>query len=835
MLTISRIEVNHSRERCTTDTPPVFSFVLESDLPGEALKEAVVTCGNWRMKTMEQTGICYTGELTPFTPYVVTVEAMGVSGERMSAQTTFMTGRLDTPWQGKWISDRHYKWPKKTSPVPMVFRKTFVLQDHVQRAWINASALGIYDDLCLNGQRVSEDYFAPGFTSYQHQIQYQTYEVTDLLRHHNTIEVTVAGGWAAGSFHYNRKSHISTKHPALLLELWVDYADGRRIVIPSDESWEVTQDGPVRMADWYDGETYDATIQPAGWKKADIVQPRGKPKLLAQYGPPVRAVRIMQPVSCTKMAEDRAIYDFGQNFAGVIQADITASHGQAVAFRHAEALVNGELYVQNLRSAKAALCYTCREGEQHYSPRYTFMGFRYVEVSGIRPEQIKLSARVLCSDLPHTGSFECSNPLVQRLYENCWWSAVSNFVDIPTDCPQRDERLGWTGDISIFASTATRMFDMSRFFDKWLMDLRAEQSRSGGLPAVIPQHGDLVPRVPTACWGDCCILVPWAEYMARGDQSLLERQYPAIRKYLRAVQRWAALGSKGNKRYIWEKPFSYGDWCAPYGKIQDWMKKGPCLATPYYANDCLLAAQIAEILGFEKDARQWRELREKIIVAFFEEFTDGNGKFHDEYQSAYVLPLAFHMADGELAKKLAANLTELIKRDGNTLTTGFPATPYLLFALSDHGHTAAAYDLLLQEKAPSWLYAVKAGGTTIWEQWAPVLPDGSIDLNNESSLNHYAYGAVADWLYRRMLGIEPLVAGYRDFRVAPIVGGGINWAKGQLETPFGRIAVQWRVVEDRFHLCVQVPVSARCQVLLPDGQKHILQSGSHELWCEMRG
>lgn len=831
MLTIKRIEVNHTSDLCITDTPPVFSFVLESSRQGETLKEAVLSCGAWRTVTSNQTGILYTGEMLPYTAYTLTIEVTGTSGETATAQTIFMTGRLDTPWQGKWITDKHYKWPQKTSPVPMVFRHSFALREKIHRAWINASALGIYDDLLVNNHRVSDVYFAPGFTSYKHQIQYQTYDVTSLLSLNNQIMVTVAGGWAAGSFHYNRKSHIITKHPALLLELWVEYADGQREVIGSDEHWEVAQDGPVRMADWYDGEIYDATLEPRHWKPVEVSAPPGQPKLLAQYGETVRVIRTLNPISCKVMPDGRAIYDFGQNFAGVICADLTAEKGQIVTFRHAEAMDKGELYVKNLRTAKATLIYTCREGQQTYSPRYTYMGFRYVEVSGISTEKIRLASKVLCSGMRQIGDFSCSNPLVTRLYENCWWSAVSNFVDIPTDCPQRDERLGWTGDISIFSSTATKMFDLGRFFNKWLLDLNSEQSPFGGLPAIIPQNGDSVPKLPTACWGDCCIMVPWAEYMARGDEALLRRQYPIMKKYLRSVQFWAALGSTGPKKYIWEKPFQYGDWCAPYGYTQDWMSKGACLATAYYANDCLLAAKIAEILGAPDEAQAWMKLRQKVIDAFFAEFTDGNGRMKDEYQSAYVLPLAFNMADEKLAAQLVQNLIALIQQDGGTLNTGFPATPYLLFALSDHGHAEDAYALLLQEKAPGWLYAVKAGGTTIWEQWAPVLPDGSINSEKEASLNHYAYGAVADWMYRRILGIEAEEGGYRSFRVAPVVGGDFTWAKGYIDTPYGRIVTEWMVENHTFSIQIQVPVSTVCHVLLPDKQKQTLGSGCFNLRC----
>ncbi len=833
MLSIKRIEVNHTSAPCITDTPPVFGFALESDQQGEALQEAVLTCGSWQAVTTEQNGILYTGEMLPFTSYTLTVKATGTSGETAMGQTTFMTGRLDTPWQGQWITDKHYQWPKKTSPVPMVFQHHFSLHGEIRRAWIHASALGIYDDLLVNHHRVSDAYFAPGFTSYTHQIQYQTYDVTALLQQENHLTATVAGGWAAGSFHYNRMSHIMTRHPALLLELWLEYADGHREVIGSDEKWEVAQDGPVRMADWYDGETYDATLSPSHWKRADVITAPGHPKLLAQYGEAVCAQRTMTPASCTVLPDGRIIYDFGQNFAGVISADLTAERGQVVTFRHAEALDKGELYVKNLRTAKATLTYTCREGQQTYSPRYTYMGFRYVEVAGISAEKIRLTAKVLCSDMRQIGSFSCSNPLVTRLYENCWWSAVSNFVDIPTDCPQRDERLGWTGDISIFSSTATKMFDLSRFFDKWLRDLNSEQSRSGGLPSVIPQNGDPVPKLPTACWGDCCIMVPWAAYMAYGDKNLLERQYPIIKKYLRSVRRWAALGSCGQQKYIWDKPFQYGDWCAPYGFTKDWMSKGACLATPYYANDCLLAAKIAEVLGHSEDAKEWRKLRQKVVDAFFSQFTDGNGKMKDEYQSAYVLPLAFDMADSSVSAQLAQNLSALIQRDGGTLNTGFPATPYLLFALSDHGHLEDAYALLMQEKAPGWLYNVKTGGTTIWEQWAPLLPDGTIDPQKEASLNHYAYGAVADWMVRRILGIEAEEGGYRSFRVAPMIGGAITWAKGHLDTPYGQILTEWSIDGDAFSVQIRVPVSTVCHVRLPDGREHTLGSGCFTLQCEI--
>lgn len=362
--------------------------------------------------------------------------------------------------------------------------------------------------------------------------------------------------------------------------------------------------------------------------------------------------------------------------------------------------------------------------------------------------------------------------------------------------------------------------------EKWLLDMRSEQSRGGGIPTVVPLHGCSTPVVATACWGDSCILVPWAEYLARGSTTLLRQQYPCMKRFLKAVKFWASLSGFGDRRYIWKWLFQFGDWCAPEGYIRDWMAKGKWIATAYYANSCAIMAQIAGILGEKEDAAYYSQLREKICTAFRNILTDGKGNLHEHFQTGYVLPLYFGMEQGENRKAMAANLNRLVAEKDYHLNTGFTGTPYLLFALADNGHVDTAYRVLLQNTCPSWLYCVKMGATTFWEQWNAITPDGKV---RDPSMNHYAYGAVGDFLYRRVLGLEPTEGGYRHFRVKPVPGGGLRWAEGFTGTPYGKIQMRWEIQDGVFSVTVNVPVSATCQLVLPSGKEFELRSGVHHI------
>ena len=844
---ISSLTLDGVERGLVTDSAPRVAFALSSEKPGEELDSACISIGDWSTDTADQIGTVYGGRLDPWTDYPVTVTARGTSGDIAAAETRFRTGRLGTEWIAKWITDSGYRFPAKASPVPMVFRHAFTARGPIARAWIEASALGIYE-LTLNGSKVGDQYFAPGLTSYAHQIQYQSYDVTDMLAASNLLSAVVGGGWAVGSFNYRRTSRISADRQAFLCELHIDYQDGSHEIVGSGTDWSVATGGRYQMAEWYDGESYDATVDEDAldWKAASVTRPREHPVLVAQYGPSVRAQRVMRPLRRVTAPSGETIYDFGQNFAGVIRARITARHGDALVFRHAEVLVDGELFVRSLRTAKATASYVCREGEQEYSPRLTSMGFRYVGVTGIDPGDLELEALVLHSDLPETGEFSSSEPLLNRLNEAIRWGARSNFVDIPTDCPQRDERQGWTGDLAVFASTASYNFDTSRFYGKWLRDMSSEQGRGGGIPMVVPRAGDRWPVLATACWGDSAVLVPWAEYLARGDLHLLRRQYATMTRFLKAAKWWAGLFSvRPSRRLIWRFPFQFGDWTAPGLSVRQWMSRGKWIATAYFANSCGIVARVAELLGETEDAHRYRLLQQRITAAYRQVLTDGAGTLATEFQTAYVLPLHFGMTEGAETQTMSANLRRLIAEAGGHLATGFPGTPYILFALSDSGHAPDAYELLMKTDSPSWLYMIVAGGTTIWERWDALRPDGTVNTdeltgkeNAESgggmvSFNHYAAGAVGDWLYRRVAGIEPIEGGYRSFRVAPIPGGGLTSARGAVLTPYGRASSSWTLDGERFHLRVEVPVSTRCEVRLPDGTTTVRTSGIHDFTVTM--
>ena len=829
MFAVDEIKTENKCSGCVTDSDaPCVAFSLKSDKKGTNLANAVVRIGNKEFVTKEQCGVVLNGlELHPFTRYEVSVVATDNFGNRTEGKTYFCTGRREMPWTAKWITNAAYIFPKKISPAPFTFRKVFAAKK-VKRAFITATALGIYE-LQLNGKKVGEQYFAPGFTSYKHILQYDFYDVTALLKEQNELVAVVGGGWAVGRFTYSSKSRITCDRQAFLCELFLEYEDGSHEKIITDESWQQTMDGNYRFADFYDGEVYDATVNlnKVKWRAADVCKPKIKPLITARYGCPVTAHERLTPIAHFPAKNGKEeIYDFGQNFAGVVSLRIKGRKGQKITVRHAEIITDGDLNVKSLRTAKATLVYTCKDGEQEYSPRLTYMGFRYIGISGITPEDIEVCAHALYSDFDETGSFECSDALLNKLQSNIIWSGKSNFVDIPTDCPQRDERMGWTGDISVFARTACFDFDLSAFLEKWLRDVRAEQGRGGGLPLVVPKQGISAPTVATACWADGIILVPWAEYLARGDTQLLREMYPAMKKYLKAVRFWASLSGSGKyRRHIWKWLFQFGDWCAPEGGIFDWMKRGKWIATAYYANSCLIVSKIADILGKKEDAKFFAGLSGKIAASFRHVFTDGKGKLKSEFQTGYVLPLAFGIVDGAERESMAQNLERLVRERGYHLSTGFTGTPHILFAFADGGKAETAYKLLLQDTAPSWLYCVKEGATTTWEEW-------TIDPRKEGNIpsyNHYAYGAVGDFLYRRVAGIEPTKGGYKEFRVKPILGGGLSYAKASVKTSYGMAGSEWRVEDGKFFLKVTVPVSCTCRVTMPNGKQVTLQSGEYDL------
>ena len=848
MLKISRLTVEHLSRDCVTDCEqPRVSFQIESDHQNVSLKKAKIWVGDWSTETESQILVPYTGKkLNPFTEYPVVVKVMDDKGEAAEAVTSFETGRMGTAWKAQWITDGEYHFTeKKISPKTMTFRKKIACSKKVTKARLYATALGIYE-MTLNGEKVGDIYFAPGFTSYKHQLQYQTYDVTEQLKSSEGMEnemiAVVGGGWAVGSFTYKRVNRNYADRQALLCELRITYEDGSEEIIGTDESWEVTLDGAVRETEFYNGEIYDATVDmdKIAWHKASREQVKLQPEILAQYGAPVKAHEVFHPVSVTKAPSGVVIYDFGQNFAGVISAKIKGKKGQKITFRHAEILMDGELFTKPLRSAKQEAVYICKDGEQTWSPRMTYMGFRYVSMEGAEEQDVELSAIALYSDVEDNGEFSCSNELVNKLQSSIRWGAKSNFVDIPTDCPQRDERMGWTGDIALFSPTAAYNFDMSRFLEKWFKDVRSEQNKGGGIPVTVPLvvvPGQWEIMIPMAVdhWGDACILAPWAEYKMRGDLGLLKTMYPTMKRYMKACKFWAGFGSVGKHKYIWKLLHHYGDWCAPGIGMWAWMGRGKWTATACMSHSSKILSQIAELLGEKEDAVYYRNLSEKTAEAYRDLLMEKDCTVKKEFQTAYVLPLYYGMLSDEDKKKTAAHLARIVRENDYHIATGFPGTPYILFALADNGYEEDAFKMLMTDTCPSWLYEMKVGGTTIWERWDALREDGTCNTGEDDgtggmvSFNHFSYGAVGDFLYRRIAGIETLSGGGKEVRIAPMVGGGLTQARGVVNTAYGKVTSEWWINDGKFTLHVDIPCSTTAIVKLPGGEEKKLGSGSYTL------
>ena len=841
---IKNLAVDNVNQGLVTDNPhPVVTFYIESSAPNTSLKEATITCNGFSRKIRAIGPAAYRGEsLLPYTTYEVVVEAEDINGEKDKKTISFETGKMRDEWKGRWISDASYAFKEKSiSPKPMLFRKEISLKKPLRRARIYSSAVGVYN-LYLNDKKVGNRYLAPGFTSYDHYLQYQVYDVTDTLKDKDILYAVIGGGWAVGSYVMTRKNRIFANRQALILELRLEYQDGEVEVIASDNSFQVSEEGPFKMIDIYDGETYDATVdwEKISYRQATYEKPRIKPALIAEYGAPVVEKERLQPISCKEL-DGNIIYDFGQNFAGLSVLKIkNAKKGQVIEVRHAEILrEDGHLNVALLRTAKQTATYVAKDGAQEYHTELSYYGFRYIEVSGIAKDDLEVEAIVCYSDIKPNGEWESSNKDLNRLQQNILWSAKSNLYEIPTDCPQRDERMGWTGDINVFAPVATYNFDLTNFLTKWLKDLRAEQLRTGGIPSTVPHKGYGFPATfPTvACdfWGDACINVPYALYMAKNDKRYLEDNYQTMVKYVNACKWWAGFLSVGQKRYIWKNLsfVHFGDWVAPGESMGECQSRHPWTATASLYQTSSRLSEIASILGNEEDAQKYAELAKKVAKAYDSVFTDGNGKLvGKEFQTAYVLPIHFKMLEGEARQKAADNLAELVKNNGYRIGTGFPGTPYILFALCDNNHVEDAYKMLLQTKDPSWLHEVVTGGTTIWERFDGLDDDGKLNFPEDGtggmiSFNHYASGAVGDFLYRRVLGLEATAPGYESFKVEPVLGGELTYCSGSVMTPYGQIKAKWERQGDQLKIDLTVPCGAVGTVIFPDGRQEVAHSGTH--------
>ncbi|MCS7055718.1 MAG: glycoside hydrolase family 78 protein, partial [Thermoflexales bacterium] len=745
-----------------------------------------------------------------------------------SAPAWWEMGLLDAAdWQAQWITLDWDDGQDSTQPRPApMLRRAFTLDGRVRTARLYVTSLGLYE-LRLNGRRVGDALLTPGWTSYNKRLQYQTYDVTELLGEGaNAIGAMLADGWYRGHIGFDgQRRNLYGSRLALLAQLHVTYDDGREVIITSDADWRATT-GPIRMAEIYHGETYDARLEQPGWDCPDFddrswaavrILDHRKDHLIAQVGPLVRRQEALRPVRIFRSPKGECIADFGQNMVGWVRLRVRGAPGTTVTLRHAEVLDrDGNFYTENLRAARQTLEYTLKgEGEECYEPRFTFMGFRYVKVEGWpgEPTADDLTGVVVHSDIPPIGDFNCSNPLINQLQHNIVWGQKGNFVDVPTDCPQRDERMGWTGDAQVFARTACFNRHVAAFFTKWLGDLAADQLADGNVPYVIPnvlgEHA-----AGSAAWGDAAVIVPWTVYLCYGDKGILEAQYESMAGWVDYMRRQAG------ERFVWASGFHFGDWLDYRGSnplLPAPVTNSELIATAFFAHGADLMRRVARVLGKEDDARMYDELFAKARAAFNAEFVTPNGRVGPGTQTAYVLALHFDLLPERLRPTAAQRLADAIRKADYHLTTGFVGTPYVCHVLSRFGYTDLAYELLNQESYPSWLYPVKRGATTIWERWDGIKPDGSFQDPSMNSFNHYAYGAIGEWLYRVVAGIEvdEDAAGYAHALIQPQPGGGLKHARATLETPYGRLAVAWELTEADFRLQVTVPPNARATIRIP--------------------
>lgn len=715
-----------------------------------------------------------------------------------------------------------------------LLRHEFTARAAVQSARLLVTALGIYE-LELNGTLVGDHVLAPGWTSYRHRHRYQTFDVTALVREgSNAWGAHLADGWYSGLLGFNGGTRsLYGDRTGILAELRIEYADGTVDTVTTGHGWRWSP-GPVVAAGLYEGEEYDARQEQAGFSEAGFDDSAWQPVDILEFdtavlfpadSPPVRRTERVEPLAVTTSPTGRTILDFGQNLVGRLRVRVRGEAGHTLTLRHAEVLENGDLCTRPLRHATATDRYTLRgdpQGEE-WEPRFTFHGFRYAEVEGwpgdLDPADV--TAVVLHSDLRRTGWFSCSDASLNQLHENVLRGMRGNFVDVPTDCPQRDERLGWTGDIQVFAPTAAFLYDVQGFLRSWLRDLAADQSAdergvppvfSPDIPVIVPV--DMPPgNPPMAGWCDAAVIVPWVLYERYGDTGVLRAQYPSMRAWVDAVDRIA-----GPDR-VWGEGFQFGDWLDPTAPADDpgrTMTSSTLVATAYFAHSAWLLARTAEVLGAKDDAAHYATLSDAVRTAFLDRFHAGGGRLTEETQTAYALALRFRLLRGEAERTGAGRrLADLVAARGHRIGTGFLGTPLVCDALTDTGHVDTAYRLLTQRACPSWLYQVDMGATTVWERWDSMLPDGRVNPGEMTSFNHYALGAIADWIHRTVAGLAPAEPGYRRLLVRPRPGGGLSWARAEHDTPHGRAETGWRIAGGTLVVDLLVPPHATALVDLP--------------------
>lgn len=776
-----------------------------------------------------------------------------------SENAKFELGLLNnSDWQASWISSSKTPTPARgetqASVPPTYFRKTFELAKEVESARLYTACRGIFK-IYINGEEVNNDYLSTGWTDYNKRIQSDTTDATKLLKPgKNAICAIVCDGWYSGRLAWaDRRNFYGTK-PELLCQLELKFKDGTRQVIASGADWK-NSEGALKFASLYDGEEYDENFEKknwnapdfddSDWQNANVSKLSDTPKIEPRRDTPVKVMMELPAISVKESGEGSFIFDFGQNLVGVAAIKIPAKKGMKIRLNFAEMLnKDGSLYTQNYRTARSQDEYVCaRDGTVEWAPQFTFHGFRYMQISGLpadaKAELDWAKAKVIYNDLSLSGTFECSKPKVNALQHCIQWGQRGNFVSIPTDCPQRDERLGWTADAQVFLPTAAFNMDVSAFFFKWLQDLRDSQTPDGRFPHVSP---DILGGGGSAAWSDGGVVCPWELYLAYGDEKVLRDNFEAMKKWVNY--------QKNTAKDLIRPANGFGDWLQPNGK-----GPGDCdcpkdlIGTAYFARCAEIVSKSAKILGFDEDAKAYAELARQVKEAYKKRFVEPDLRLKSDSQTAYLLTLAFDMLDEKDRTKVFEHLLKAIERSNFHLNTGFVGTPLINPVLTRFGRSDIAYRLLNNETYPSWLYPINQGATTMWERWNSYSHEKGFGNASMNSFNHYAYGAVGQWLYKDVAGLwyDETSPGYKNIIFAPKLGGGLTYARATKQTPYGLATSHWKIEGKDFIWEIQVPANSTANLTLPEGLESTtinleplpsrvakLKSGSYEIRAKLR-
>lgn len=860
MLSIKGIKCNSLYNPIGIDTEnPLFSFYIESTNKNVLLTNyrIIVTSSNdialdldnvlWdsgKLNSDNSISIEYAGEkLISCTRYYYKICVWDNHGETsgFSENLFFETGKMNDKWEASFIGPFD-DLNDEISHRPFLFRKVINLSKEIKSARIYSSALGIYKNH-INGEIIDSSYFTPGWTVHEKRLQYQVYDVTDKLKiGHNVIGMSLTNGW------YNRFTKWLDWSPqdkwrnriCCIMELQIEYIDGTREVVNTDESWKYGF-GPITMTDFYDGEHYDARLE-NDWcsnPKFDYLEWKTPAKdlyktsvLVSTLNEPVCIIQEIKPVGKITTPKGETLLDMGQNMVGFMRFSASGNSGDKVVLLHGEVLdSDGNFYNDNLRTAKARIEYTLNgSGIEIFSPMFTFHGFRYVKIVEY-PGDIDITNFTGCvihSNIQKTGSFECSNPMLNQLQSNINWGLKGNFIDLPTDCPQRDERWGWTGDAQVFISTACHLYDTKAFYTKWLYDLAADQTPDGAVSNSVPnflfeKDGSIT---TSAAWGDAACICPWTIYQYYGDIAILQNQYVSMKKWVLYMKNSCSQG------YLWDKTPQLGDWVALDAQEGSYTGSTSTvyIATAFFAYSTSILVKAAKLLGKFEDYEEFKTLYSNICNDFQNEFLDANNEITQKTQTAMLLALNFELIPDNAKKTVTKQLVNLIRERNTHLSTGFVGTPYLLNTLSNNGELKLAYELLLKQDYPSWLYSITKGATTIWEHWDGIKEDGSFWDTNMNSYNHYAYGSVGRWMYDTISGLrlDNENPGYKKFIIEPKFGGNLTYAKVSLQTVHGRIRFDWTKSNNKIQYNLHVPCNTSATVYFPNGSHTHAGSGEYQ-------